>query len=65
MKIRLENLNWFPHLMGVQALVRGFSIIRNPYSYGGKDGLFEVMDPNHEVHGYLKKKQVEDLINNW
>ncbi len=61
--VRLENLSWHPHLGGVRAEVRGFSIIRNPYSYGGDKGLFEVMDPNHEVHGFLTKKQVEDLIN--
>lgn len=65
MQIYLQNLSWHPHLGGMRAAVHGFSIIRNPWSYGGDRGLFEVMDPHHEVHGYLTKKQVEELINNW
>lgn len=53
----------------------GASVVRNPYSYGGLDGLFElaVLDRNghitydteitDDVEGYLSEEEVTELLN--
>ena len=67
------------HLGGVQAVITfdngyGASVVRHEYSYGGKDGLYElaVLDSNGEltyatpvtndVIGYLRPEDVTDAM---
>ena len=67
------------HLGGVQAVITfdngyGASVVRHEYSYGGKDGLYEVavLDSDGEltydtpvtndVIGYLRPEDVTDVL---
>jgi hypothetical protein len=73
--ITFEDLKFTPHLVGdgihaTMDLKNGntISVIKTPYSYGGKVGLYElaVIDPNGkflDVQGYLKETNVVDIIN--
>lgn len=73
--ITFEDLKFTPHLVGdgihaTMDLKNGntISVIKTPYSFGGKVGLYElaVIDPNGkflDVQGYLKETNVVDIIN--
>ena len=70
-----KDLQFRPHPsnQGVQATIdfyngRGASVIRAPFSYGGKSGLYElaiyhndVIDGG-EVHGWLTEEDVTKLL---
>lgn len=73
--ITFEDLKFTTHSMGdgihaTMDLKNGntISVIKTPYSYGGKVGLYElaVIDSNGkflDVQGYLKETNVVDIIN--
>ena len=75
----LEFVEHPSHIEGVQARITfengyGASVVRHEYSYGGKDGLYElaVLDSNGEltyatpvtndVIGYLRPEDVTDVF---
>ena len=75
----LEFVEHPSHIGGVQARITfdngyGASVVRHEYSYGGKDGLYElaVLDSNGEltyatpvtndVIGYLRPEDVTDVF---
>ena len=81
MKI-FKDLNFNPHpnnMGGVQAIERfengyGASIVKTPYSYGGKDGLYELAVFGNDGHitydtpitndvlGYLSEQDVTEIL---
>ena len=50
--MQLPNLVFKPHptshKMGVQAIYKGWSIVCGPGTYGGRQGLYEVMGPGFD-----------------
>jgi hypothetical protein len=76
-----KNLDFKPHpnnMGGVQAIEKfdngyGVSVVRTPYTYGGKDGLYElaVLDNDgitydtpitNDVLGYLSEQDVTEVL---
>jgi hypothetical protein len=77
-----QDLDFNPHpngMDGVQARILfpngyGASVVCNPFSYGGRDGLYEIAILNSEgritydtpitddVIGYLNETQVTDIL---
>jgi hypothetical protein len=68
-----------PHDMGIASRIQfdngyGASVVKGPYTYGGKDGLYEmaVLDNNgnltydtpitNDVIGYLSEDEVNDYL---
>ena len=68
-----------PHDMGIASRIQfdngyGASVVKGPYTYGGKDGLYEmaVLDNNgnltydtpitNDVIGYLRPEDVTDVM---
>jgi hypothetical protein len=76
-----EDLNFEPHTIGIGWMTRehfdngyGVSVVRTPFSYGGKKGLYELAvlkdgeihydNPvaNGDVVGYLSEDEVSELM---
>jgi hypothetical protein len=77
-----KDLNFNPHpnnMGGVQAIERfengyGASIVKTPFSYGGKDGLYELAVFGNDGHitydtpitndvlGYLSEQDVTEIL---
>lgn len=68
-----------PHDMGIASQIQfdngyGASVVKGPYTYGGKDGLYEmaILDSNgnltydtpitNDVIGYLSEDEVSDYL---
>lgn len=68
-----------PHDMGIACRIQfdngyGASVVKGPYTYGGKDGLYEmaILDSNgnltydtpitNDVIGYLSEDEVSDYL---
>jgi hypothetical protein len=81
--VTFEKLNFTPHPMGMgkQCLVQfpngyGASIVQSEYTYGGKDGLYELAvfgqdgeitydtPITNDVLGYLSEQEVEKILTN-
>lgn len=79
MKFKDLKFNYFPQIKGVKAVAQfengfGASIIKTEYSYGGRDGLYEmaVLDSDgsitydtsitDDVLGYLTENEVETYL---
>jgi len=77
--LKFEMLDDAPHMVGKQARLQfdngfGVSVVSHTFSYGGKDGLFEVavLDKNgkltyetsvtNDVIGYLEPHEVSEIM---
>ncbi len=61
---KFDDLEFIDHpvAVGVQAIYKGWSIIKCVGSKGFLMGQYEVRDPEGTIHGYLAPDQVELLI---